>query len=135
MGEKLGLPKDGKTTFMEAYLQRIRALPGREQFRTGISLWAPLGEPSKLPQSGSSEARIILFVSFPYFGGSGKEITLGPKSESVKLLDFKRLGAGSPSGKAVASEEEERGGIGKPLVHQARYMVFDNCKLCSLAYP
>ncbi|PUU82949.1 hypothetical protein B9Z19DRAFT_1061381 [Tuber borchii] len=125
VGEKLGLPKDGETTFMDAHLQRARALPGRGRFKTGVSLRAPPGEPSELSRPGSSETRFILFVSFPYFGGPRKEITLGLESESVELLDFKRMEAGAPDRRAAVNEEEG-GNMGKLLVHQARYMIFDN---------
>ena len=164
MGEKLGLLREGETGFMDAYSQRVRALPGCGRFRTGISLRAPLREPSEFSRLGSSEDRFILFVSFPYFGESSGEITLGPESESVKLLDFKRLGVGIPNHRAIAEEQddireistgEERDDIreipvgegrddireisvgddiGKILVHQARYMVFDNRKKYALAY-
>ena len=118
---------------MGAYLQRVRALPGHGRFRTGVSLLAPFKKPSELSRPGSSDARFILFVSFPYFGGSSEEITLGSERESVKLLDFKPRGAGAPDSR-VAASEKERVGKGEILVHQARYMVFDNCKLYSFAY-
>jgi len=127
---------------MDAHLQRVRALPGSGRFRTGISLRASFNNPSELSGLGPSEDRFILFVSFPYFGGSGKETTLGPESESVKLLDFKRLGVGAPGRRVEVSEEkeerddirqisveEDRDDVGEILVHQARYMIFDNCKL------
>ena len=144
MAEKLGLQKEGETSFMDGYLHRVRKLPGRERFRTGVSLRAPfkktsgfpkLGSPeslklgsSQLPKLGSSEDRFILFVSFPYFGGSIQEIPLGLENESVGLLDFKRLGVDAPDRRvAVMMSEEERDDIGKILVHQARYMIFDNC--------
>ncbi|PUU82959.1 hypothetical protein B9Z19DRAFT_966094 [Tuber borchii] len=129
MGEKLGLLREGDTTLMDAYLRRVRTLPGHGRFRTGISLRAPFKKPSglsQLPKPGSSEDRFILFVSFPYFGGSTKEIPLGPENESVGLLDFKRLGVDVPDRKVVVVSEEERDDIGKILVHQARYMIFDN---------
>jgi len=113
---------------MDAHLQRVGDLPGRGRFRTGISLRAPFNKPSELSGLGQSEDRFILFASFPYFGESSEGTTLGPESESVKLLDFKRLGVGLPDRKAEASEEEG-GGLGEILVHQARYMIFDNCKL------
>ena len=120
---------------MDAHLQRVRQLPGHGRFRTGISLRAPFKEPSKLPKSGSrelsklgpSEDRFILFVSFPYFGESSQEIALGPQSETVRLIDFGSLGIDVPDRGAVAKGEgDDIRGI---LVHQARYMVFDNCKL------
>ncbi|KAG0641318.1 hypothetical protein HOY80DRAFT_883382 [Tuber brumale] len=124
IGEKLGLQKEGETAFTDAHLQRVQALPGRKRFRTGISLRVPFKEPSELSVSGSSEDRFILFVSFPYFGKS-YSIGLDEKSESVRLLDFKRLGVGDPHRGGAASEE---GGDGLEgiLVHQARYMIFDN---------
>jgi len=131
MGEKLGLLREGETAFVDAYLQKVRALPGRGLFRTGISLRASVKEPSESPGSGSSEDRFILFVSFPYFGGSG-EITLGPESESVKLLHFKSLGTDVPDRKPRA--RQERDDVEEILVHQARYMIFDDRKLHSPAY-
>ena len=132
MGERLGLPKEGETAFMVAYLQRLRTLPGHGRFSTGVSLRAPFKELSEAARQGSSEDRFILFVSFPYFGKASENITLGPESESVGLLDFKRLGVSDPDPRVVPSEE--RGPIGKILVHQARYMIFDNCKLYFFAY-
>ena len=144
MGEKLGLLREGETAFMDAYSQRVRTLPGRGRFRTGVSLREPFKEPSQLAKSGSSEAGFILFVSFPYFGKYSEGVEFGPESESVKLLDFKRLGLDLPARRAPASMEErdyiqeisgeERGDPGEILVHQARYMIFDNSKLCALAY-
>ena len=129
---------------MGEYLRRVRKLPGHGRFRTGISLRAPLGKPSESSQPSSSEARFILFVSFPYFGGSSEGIALDSESESVNLLDFKGLGVDVPAHRAPAggggrgsvreiSAEEEGDSIGKILVHQARYMIFDNCKLYSFA--
>ena len=56
-------------------------------------------------------------------------ISLDSESESVGLLDFKRLGVYDPGSRAVPSGEKEDD-IGKILVHQARYMIFDNSKLC-----
>ena len=143
MAEKLGLEKEGETAFMDGYLHRVRELPGRERFRTGVSLRAPFKEPSgfpklgspeplrlgssQLPKPGSPEDRFILFVSFPYFGKSNGGNPLDPENESVGLLDFKRLGVDSPNRRVV--EKAEGDDIGKMLVHQARYMIFDNCKL------
>jgi len=157
MAEKLGLKKESGADFMGACLKRVRELPGREGFRTGISLQAYCQKPSDLsrpgspepPKSGSSEDRFILFASFPYFGRSGQNVTLSPKSESVKLIDFKRLGVDVPDRKPGVSEERrdyigeisvEEGGVsveeegvaaeeGEILVHQVQYMLFDNCKL------
>ncbi|PUU82946.1 hypothetical protein B9Z19DRAFT_1040095 [Tuber borchii] len=128
MAEKLGLKKEGKADFMGGCLKRVRELPGREGFRTGISLQAHFKEPSDLPRpgspespkSGSSEDRFILFASFPYFGRSSQNVTLGPKSESVKLIDFKRLAVDVPDPKPGVMEE------GEILVHQVQYMLFDN---------
>ena len=120
---------------MKLHLQRIGKLPGHELFRTGISLRAPFGKPGELSRSAS---RFILFISFPYFGGTSQGVELNSESESVKLLDFKRLGLGIPARRTPASEEErdeigeapgeEGDDIGEILVHQARYMIFDNCK-------
>ena len=161
MGEKLGFQRDGETTFMGAYLPRVQSLPGHGRFRTGISLRAPLKRPSEASGRGSSRDRFILFVSFPYFGRSTKEVILSPESESVTLLDFKRLGVRVSDRRIAVSEEEEeeeeddkgkrpaeerrydrgkrpaeeRGAIGKMLVHQARYMIFDNCEGFPLPTP
>ena len=129
MGEKLGLQREGETAFMDAYLRTVRTLPGRGRFRTGVSLREPFKEPLELSRS---EDRFVLFVSFPYFGGSSEGIALGPESESVNLLDFKRLGVELPDRSALVSEENND--LGEILVHQARYMIFDNCKLYALAY-
>jgi len=126
MGERLGLLREGETAFMSAYLQRVRELPGRGRFRTGVSLRIPFKEPSEPCRSDSPEDRFILFVSFPYFGGSSG-IRLGPESESVKLLDFKRVGF-DVSNRSIAVSEEERDDIEEILVHQERYMIFDNCE-------
>ena len=133
MGEKLGLQREGETAFMDAYSRRVRALPGRGSFRTGVSLREPFKEPSQLAKSGSSENRFILFVSFPYFGESSEGVEFAPESESVELLDFKRLGFDLPHRRAPANKEE-RGDIGEILVHQARYMIFGNCELYALAH-
>ena len=148
MAEKLGLKEEGETAFMGGYLKRVRELPGREGFRTGISLRASFKEPSDSPNSGSSGDRFILFASFPYFGRSTQKATLSPKSESVKLLDFRRLVVDVPDCKPGVSEDRrdyieeilvEKGGVsveggisieeGEILVHQAQYMLFDNSKL------
>ena len=151
MGEKLGLQRDGETAFMDEYLPRVRELPGCGRFRTGISLRAPLKRPSEASGHGSSGDRFVLFVSFPYFGRSNEKVVLSPENESVTLLDFKSLGAHSSDRRVAVSEEEggsrgetpaeeeggdirdapaeeERDDIRKILVHQARYMIFDNCK-------
>jgi len=125
MGAKLGLLGEDGTAFMRAHLQRVRALPGRGRFKTGISLRAPFSG------RGALEDIIILFISFPYFGGSSEEIRLDLESESVKLIDFKGLGVDPHDGAVV---REERDNIGKILVHQARYMIFDNCKLYLFSY-
>jgi len=126
MGERVGLLGKGKTAFMDAYSQRVRALPGLGRFRTGVSLRAPSRKPSELVKSGSLGDRFILFVSFPYFGRSSKGISLGSERESVGLLDFKRQGVDDPNPGANAREEESDP-IGEMLVHQARHMIFDNC--------
>ncbi|PUU82945.1 hypothetical protein B9Z19DRAFT_965998 [Tuber borchii] len=120
MGEKLGLERDGETDFRGTYLQRVPTLPGHGRFRTGISLRAPLKRPTEASGHGSSGDRFVLFVSFPYFGRSNEEFILSPENESVTLLDFKSLGAHS------SDPEGEGGDIRKILVHQARYMIFDN---------
>ena len=127
MGAKLGLLRDGGTAFMSAHLQRVQALPGRGRFRTGISLLAPFKRPSEFSESSPLRDRIILFLSFPYFGGSSEEVGLDSESESVKLMDFKRLGIDAPHDRAGV-RENEKDNIGDILVHQARYMIFDNCK-------
>jgi len=133
MMETLGLQGESETTFMDAYLRGVEALPGRGLFRTGVSLRAPFKEPL-----GSPDDRFALFVSFPYFGESSGEDELGPLRESVKLLEFKHLGV-SVRGRraAVGGEGSNIGGVsvkkGEILVHQARYMIFDNCELCPLA--
>ena len=115
-------------TFGDAHSKKVLALPGRERFRTGISLRVPAKKSSELSKSGPWEDRFILFISFPYFGGSGGITSLGPESESVELLDFKRLGA-DVSGHSAAVSGEDKDDVGEILVHQARYMIFDNCKI------
>ena len=152
MAEKLGLKKKDEAAFMGGYLERVRDLPGREGFRTGISLRAPFkvlsdspksglpespkSDSSRVSRPGSSEDKFILFVSFPYFGRSSEKVTLSPTSESVKLLDFKRLGVYIPDCTPEVSEgeggdqiEERSVEEGEILVHQAQYMLFDNSKL------
>jgi len=140
---------------MDAYLRRVRTLPGHGRFRTGVSLREPFKEPSELPKSGSPESpessssnppksgspedRFILFVSFPYYGESSKEAELDSERESVKLQEFKRLGVGVRGGRAVGWEGSDYIGRvsverGEILVHQARYMIFDNRKLFFFAY-
>ncbi|PUU79853.1 hypothetical protein B9Z19DRAFT_1063928 [Tuber borchii] len=125
MGARLGLLREGGTAFMSAHLQRAGALPGRGRFKTGISLLAPFKKPLEFSERSPSRDRIILFVSFPYFGGSSEEIGLDPESESVLLMDFRRLGIDVPHDRAGV-RENERDNIGKISVHQARYMIFDN---------
>ncbi|KAG0638287.1 hypothetical protein HOY80DRAFT_906499, partial [Tuber brumale] len=122
---KLGLQKEGEAAFMDAHLRRVQALPGRERFRTGISLRVPFNKPPELPRSGLPEDRSTLFISVPYLGKHTGRIPLGPESESVRLLDFKQLGANVPY-HTVEASEGERDDIGEILVHQARYMIFDN---------
>ena len=126
MAKELHLPNP--TTFGDAHLKRVLALPGRGRFRTGISLRVPSRKPSGLAKPCSSEDRITLCVSFPYFGKPSKSIQLGPESESIRLLDFKRLGVDVPDRSVVASEGD-KDDIGEMLVHQARYIIFDNCEL------
>lgn len=127
MGEKLALQRAGETGFGSAYLQGVQALPGRGRFRTGISLWA---SPKKLPNLGSRNDTLILFASFPYFGESRGEITFNSESESVALLDFNHLGARVRGRKTVASGKE-KDDFEKILVHQARYIIFDNYKMAT----
>jgi len=150
MAEKLGF----EAAFMQAYSQRVRELPGHGRFRTGISLRAPFKRLSESPGDSSSEDRFILFLSFPYFGRYSKGVGPSLESESVTLLNFKRLkvhasdrstpvseGDGGDRGKAPSKggddkgktqAEKERADIGEILVHQARYMIFDNRKLSFL---
>ncbi|KAG0128939.1 hypothetical protein HOY82DRAFT_621337, partial [Tuber indicum] len=125
IGEKLGLQGEGETTFTDAHLQRIRRLPGHERFRTGISLRVPFKKLSNQSTSGLSEDRSTLFISIPYLGKYDSRVLLRPECESVKLLEFKHLGVHLPC-RAVEASVEERDEIGKILVHQARYMIFDN---------
>ena len=125
MAQKLGLQQEGETTFMGPYLERVRALPGHKRFRTGVSLRAPFKGPAEISRL---EERFILFVSFPYFGISSEEIPLGRERESLKLLDFRLLGTDACD-RRVKVSEEERADIGEILVHQGRYMIFDNRKL------
>ena len=127
MAKELHLPNSA--TFGDAHSKRVLTLPGRGRFRTGFSLRVPSRNPSELAKSGSSEDRITLFVSFPYFGKSSSSIPLGQESESVELLDFKRLGVNVPDRSTLVSEEDKDDLTGI-LVHQARYMIFDNRKLC-----
>ncbi|PUU79595.1 hypothetical protein B9Z19DRAFT_1081323 [Tuber borchii] len=112
-------------TFGDAHSKRVLALPGRERFRTGISLRVPAKKSSELSKSGSCEDRSIFFVSFPYFGKSGSITSPDPKNESVELLDFNRLGVDVPD-RSAAVGPKGKGDIGEILVHQARYMIFDN---------
>jgi len=130
---------------MDAYSHGVREPPGYRRFRTGISLRVSFKEPSELPKlqtpvspnlgspglskPGSSEDRFILFVSFPYFGSPSQEITLDRERENLKLLDFKFLGVDARDRRVEVSEEDERASIGEILVHQARYIIFDNSKL------
>ncbi|KAG0633174.1 hypothetical protein HOY80DRAFT_1107870 [Tuber brumale] len=125
IGEKFGLQKEGETAFMDAHLLRVQALPGRERFRTGISLRVPFKKLPELSRSGLPEDRSPLFISVPYLGKYVSRIPLGPESESVRLLDFKQLRAKVPY-RSIEASEEERDDIGEILVHQARYMIFDN---------
>jgi len=127
MAKVLHLPNPA--TFGDAHSKRVLALPGCGRFRTGISLRVPSKKPQEWAKSGSSEERITLFVSFPYFGKSSGSIQLGPESESVRLLDFKRLGVDVPGSSGVVTVEGKDHSE-EILVHQARYMVFDNSKFC-----
>ena len=131
MAKELHLPNPA--TFWDAHSKRALTLPGRGRFRTGFSLRVPSKNPLELAKPGSSGARITLFVSFPYFGKSSRSIPLAPESESVELLDFKRPGTDAPDRSSVVSEgdKDDKGEI---LVHQARYMIFDNRKLYFFAY-
>ena len=101
MGEKLGLQREGETGLMDAHSQRVQALPGNGRFRTGISFRIPFKKPGNPPTSSLSEDRFILFVSFPYFGKSSDDFALGQESESVGLLDFKRLEVDIPKDEAI----------------------------------
>ena len=130
MAKELHLPNPA--AFGDAHSKRVLTLPGRGRFRTGFSLRVPKNL-SELAKSGSSEDRITLFVSFPYFGKSSSRTQLGPGSESVELLDFKPLGVDVPGRSALVSEGD-KDDLSEILVHQARYMIFDNCKLCFFAY-
>jgi len=103
-------------TFGDAHSERVRALPGCERFRTGISLRVPAKKSCELSKSSSSKDRLIFFVSFPYFGRSGSITSLGPKSESVELLNFGRLGVDVP-GRGAAMSREDKDDIGEILVH------------------
>jgi len=138
MAKELHLPN--ATTFGDAHSKRVLSLPGREKFRTGISLRVPSKKPLEPSKSGSLEDRTILFVSFPYFGESRKWVEFGHKRESVTLLEFKRLGVGVRGRRGAFGQEvsDDIGGIsvkkGDILVHQARYMIFDNSKLYLFAY-
>jgi len=87
---------------------------------------------SEWANPGPSEDRITLFVSFPYFGKASRSTPLGQESESVELLDFKRLGVDVPDRRAMMNQENEA--IAEILMHQARYMIFDNRKLYSSPY-
>ena len=131
MAKELHLPNPA--TFGDAHSKRVLTLPGRGRFRTGFSLRVPSKSPSGLAKSGSSEDKITLFVSFPYFGKSSSSIPLSPESESVELLDFKRLGVDIPS-RSTPVSERDKDDLPEILVHQARYMILDNCKLCFFAY-
>jgi len=142
---------------MDSYSQRALESPGRGRFRIGISLRPAFTRPSGPSRSGSSGDRFILLVSFPYFGGSSEKIKLGPESESVKLLDFKPLEVGVHAQRGVVGKEKKDGEEkkdgkkkkdgkrkdgtreipveeGEMLVHQARYMIFDNCQLYLSVY-
>ena len=135
MGEKFGLQRKGETTFMDKCLQGVPKLPGPGHFRTGISLRASFQNPSGLPKPDSSGGGFVLFISFPYFGESSEEKELDSERESIKLREFKRLGVGvrgreAPVGRRRSNDTREVS-VEKDeiLVHQARYMIFDNCKL------
>ncbi|CUS12896.1 unnamed protein product, partial [Tuber aestivum] len=125
MADKLHLPGEDEATFGDEHSARVLALPGRGVFRTGILLRVLVKEPAESPKSGPSEDRFTLFASFPYFGKFSAGIQWDAESESVGLLDFRRLGADVHDGGAVENEVE-RGGISDILVHQVRYMIFDN---------
>ena len=126
MAKALHLPNP--TTFGEAHSRRALALPGRGRFRTGFSLRVPPKNQSELAKPSPSEDIITLFVSFPYFGKASRDsIPLGPESESLELLDFKSLEVYVPDRRAVVNPEDEA--IAEIVAHQARYMIFDNCRL------
>ena len=116
------------TTFGHTHSKKVLALPGGGNFRTGMSLRVPSKKQSAPAKLGLQEDRSTLFVSFPYFGKTSSSIPLGPESESVELLDFRRLGVDVPD-RNVEVSEGDRDDVREILVHQARYMVFDNCKV------
>jgi len=130
MAKVLHLPNPA--TFGEAHSRRVLALPGRGRFRTGFSLRVPPKNQSQLAKPSPSEDRITLFVSFPYFGKSNNSIPMGPESESVELLHFKRMETDIPDHPNVVGPGG--GGAEGVLVHQARYTIFDNCKLYFFPY-
>ena len=131
MAKELYLPNP--TAFGGAHSKRVLELPGGEGFRTGISLRVPSKKTLELAKPGPSKDRITLFVSFPYFGKSSGSFLLSSESESVELLDFKRLGVDFPD-LSVVVNGEEKDDIREILVHQARYVIFDNSKLYRFAY-
>ena len=57
---------------------------------------------------------------------------MGPESESVELLPFKRMETDIPDRPGVVGSRD--GGVGGVLVHQVRYMIFDNRKLYFFPY-
>ncbi|KAG0128938.1 hypothetical protein HOY82DRAFT_621333, partial [Tuber indicum] len=124
VAEKLRLPSEGEATFMDAHSKRLLAMPGHEGFRTGISLRVPFKKPPELSKLGLSEDRFTLFISIPYLGRTSGRVLLGPESESVRLLDFKHIGV--HVGDRRVMECGEGDDIGEILVHQARYMIFEN---------
>jgi len=82
---------------------------------------------SGVGEAGFLEDRVIISI----FRKSSGSFPLGPESESVELLDFKHLGVDAPAHSTVVSGEKKED-IREILVHQARYMIFENCEL---SYP
>jgi len=107
MGEKLGFLREGETASMDEYSQRVRALPGRGRFRTGVSLRSSFKELSESPKSSSPVDKFLFSVSFPYFGGPSEGFSWDPGGESVRLLDFKHQGVDAPDLKTVVSGERD----------------------------
>ncbi|CUS12900.1 unnamed protein product [Tuber aestivum] len=125
MAGKLRLITERGATFRDEHSKRVEALPGHGRFRTGVSLRVPSKRLLESSGSDLSETRFTLFVSYPYFGEPNGEIPLGARSESVRLLDFKGLGVYERhgGGRITGGSRIE---IEEVLVHQARYMIFDN---------
>ncbi|PWW79097.1 hypothetical protein C7212DRAFT_153698 [Tuber magnatum] len=117
-------PREIATAFAVSHKDKVLSLPGQACFRTGILLRAPFKKQSGLSKSDSPEDRFMLFVSFPYLGNYSTGVQPGPDSESARLLEFKREGDNVPDHDVKI--EEKGNYLGEILVHQARYMIFDN---------